>query len=57
MLPPKNGLEPLKKFEPLNGVIFIDYTKKDLNINCIATTHMAMMFAAMWSVVHLLSKK
>jgi hypothetical protein len=31
-VPPKNGLEPLKKFEPLNGVIFMPSTKKMLNI-------------------------
>ena len=32
LVPPKNGLEPLKKFEPLNGVIFMPSTKKMLNI-------------------------
>ena len=55
-VPPKNGLEPLKFFEPLNGVIFTTSTKKVLNTILIYTTHMAMMFLAMWSNFTMLSK-
>jgi hypothetical protein len=56
LVPPKNGLEPLQFFEPLNGVIFTTSTKKVLNTNLIYTTHMAMMFLAMWSNFTMLHK-
>jgi hypothetical protein len=52
-VPHKNGLEPLKKIEPLNGVIFTLPTNKMLNYSRIDNSYyMEKMFLAMWSFVH-----
>ena len=51
-----NGFEPLKKIEPLNGVIFTTSTKKVLNIILITASHTAMTFLAMCTYFPLLCK-
>ena len=46
------GLETLKKFEPLNGVIFSSATHVLLNFGQTAILYMGKMFCTMWGYYH-----
>jgi hypothetical protein len=49
-VPHKNGLEPLKKIEPLNGVIFTLPTNKMLKFSRIDKPYMEKMFVELPSL-------
>jgi hypothetical protein len=49
-VPPKNGLEPLQKFEPLNSVIFNMSTKVFLNYVSMTCIGKGDIFLAMYSI-------
>ena len=51
-VPHNKGLETLKKFEPLNGVIFSSPTHVLLNFGQTAILYMEKMFCTMWGYYH-----